>query len=128
MILHVEDDRSLRNLVAVTLEGLGGYQVRTAVDGYEALALAREATPSLVLLDRDLPGLDGVSTLRELRGIERLRDVPVIFLTATSDAAEMARLRAEGVVEVLGKPFRPRQLVQSVERALGGGRGRAGRP
>jgi CheY-like chemotaxis protein len=123
MILHVEDDRSLRNLVAVTLENVGGFAVRAAADGFEALALAREVTPSLVLLDLDLPGLDGMATLRELRGIERLRGVPVIFLTATSDPAVMARLEREGVVEVLGKPFRPRQLLQSVERALLGAGG-----
>jgi two-component system OmpR family response regulator len=117
-ILHVEDDASLQNLVRAALEHLGGYEVCTAADGEQALAAARAQPPQLLLLDLDLPGMNGIETLRALRGIEALRTTPVIFLTAAADPAILAELRSLGVAEVLPKPFRPRALVQAVAQAL----------
>ena len=118
-ILHVEDDPSLQNLVRITLEHLGGYAVRTAANGYQALALARQAPPDLLLLDLDLPGMSGIATLRALRQVDGLGGVPVVFLTAAVDLQVDAELRSLGVREVLAKPFRPRLLVQALARVLG---------
>jgi two-component system, OmpR family, response regulator len=118
-ILHVEDDASLQNLVRIALESLGGYAVRTAPDGESALALAREAAPDLLLLDLDLPGMNGIDTLRALRALPGLAQVPAVFLTAANDAAMAAELAALGVSEVLQKPFRPRLLVAAIGRVLG---------
>lgn len=118
-ILHVEDDPSLQNLVRITLEHLGGYAVRTAANGYQALDLARQAPPDLLLLDLDLPGMSGIATLHALRQIEGLGEVPVVFLTAAAGLPVDADLRALGVREVLAKPFRPRLLVQALARVLG---------
>jgi two-component system, OmpR family, response regulator len=118
-ILHVEDDPSLQNLVRITLEQLGGYAVRTAVNGYLALDLARQAPPDLLLLDLDLPGMNGIATLRALRQIDGLGGVPAVFLTAAVDPQIDAELRSLGVQEVLAKPFRPRLLVQALGRVLG---------
>lgn len=117
-ILHVEDDRSLQNLVRIALERLGGFAVCTAADGFQAVALAGEFGPDLILLDLDLPGRDGVATLGLLREVEGLRDVPVVFLTAAGDAQVRARLLSLGAREVLGKPFRPRELVRTIARVL----------
>jgi two-component system, OmpR family, response regulator len=117
-ILHVEDDRSLQNLVRISLERLGGYSVRTAADGFQAVELAREHGAELILLDLDLPGQDGASTLLALREIEALRTVPAVFLTA--DAAAKPRLLALGAAAVLGKPFRPRELLRVVVETLDG--------
>ena len=122
-ILHVEDDASLQNLVRAALEHLGGYEVRTAANGEQALQLARQDPPRLLLLDLDLPGTSGIEVLRELRGIEGLRNVPVIFLTAVVDPRVLAELRALDAQEVLQKPFRPRQLVETVARVLKGSGG-----
>jgi len=118
-ILHVEDDSSLQNLVRIALESLGGYAVRTAADGEAALALAREATPELLLLDLDLPGMNGIATLRALRALPGMAGVPAVFLTAVNDPAVEAELNALGVREVLKKPFRPRLLVGAIARVLG---------
>lgn len=118
-ILHVEDDPSLQNLVRITLEQLGGYAVRTAANGYLAIDLARQARPDLLLLDLDLPGMNGIATLRALRQIDGLGAVPVVFLTAAADLQVDAELRSLGVREVLAKPFRPRLLVQVIGRVLG---------
>jgi CheY-like chemotaxis protein len=117
-ILHVEDDVSLQNLVRAALEHLGGYEVRTAANGRQALELARQHPPRLVLLDLDLPGMSGIEVLRAMRGIEGLRRVPAIFLTAVVDPRVLAELRALDAQEVLQKPFRPRQLVETVARVL----------
>src|SRR5262245_55945825 len=111
-ILHVEDDASLQNLVRAALEHLGGYEVHTAADADQALAAARQCAPQLLLLDLDLPGTNGIDTLRALRGIGGLREVPVIFLTAVAEPAILEELRTLGVQQILPKPFRPRLLVQ----------------
>lgn len=118
-ILHVEDDASLQNLVRIALESLGGYAVRTAADGPQALALARDAVPDLLLLDLDLPGMSGIATLKALRELPGLGPVPAVFLTAANDPAVEQELRALGVQEILRKPFRPRVLVQAIGRTLG---------
>ena len=117
-ILHVEDDASLQNLVRAALEHLGGYEVRTAANGAQALQLARSHPPRLLLLDLDLPDMSGIEVLRALREIEGLRGVPAIFLTAVVDPKVLAELRALDAQEILQKPFRPRQLVETVARVL----------
>ena len=117
-ILHVEDDPSLQKLVRAALERLGTYAVHTAADGFQAIERARAAAPDLVLLDLDLPGMDGVATLAALRALEGLKDVPALFLTATGDPAVRERLVQAGASAVLGKPFRPRELLLVIERVL----------
>jgi len=117
-ILHVEDDFSLQRLVRASLERIGGYEVRTAATGYEAVEAAGEFVPDLVLLDLDLPGLDGVETLKALRNLAGLGEIPAIFLTAACDPLMKGKLHSIGALGVLGKPFRPRELVQSVQDAL----------
>lgn len=119
LVLHVEDDASQQSLVRIALEQLGTCLVQSAGDGFEALALARAQLPQLLLLDLHLPGMDGVATLRSLRAIDGLREVPAIFLTAAGPGRLDEEMRALGVREVLGKPFSPRRLVQTVARVLG---------
>lgn len=119
LVLHVEDDASQQSLVRIALEQKGACLVQSARNGFEALAMARARRPRLLLLDLHLPGMDGVETLRGLRGIEGLRDVPAIFLTAAGAGRMDNEMRALGVCEVLGKPFSPRRLVQTVARVLG---------
>lgn len=119
LVLHVEDDASQQSLVRIALEQLGTCLVKSAGDGFEALAMARAQLPQLLLLDLHLPGMDGVATLRSLRAIDGLREVPAIFLTAAGPGRLDEEMRALGVREVLGKPFSPRRLVQAVARVLG---------
>ena len=118
-ILHVEDDASLQSLVRVSLERLGGYTVCTATDATQAVALARDTAPDLLLLDLDLPWMNGVAVLRTLRQLPGLAGVPAVFLTAMNDPAAEVELRVLGVREVLRKPFRPRPLVEAIDRVLG---------
>ena len=118
-ILYVEDDLSLRKLVRIALESLGRYTVRTAGDGQEALAIARDPAPQLLLLDMNLPDMDGIAVLRALRQIPGLAEVPVIFLTALEDPVVEAELYALGAHQVLRKPLRPLPLLDSIAKALG---------
>jgi len=121
LVLHVEDDTSQQSLVRIALERLGTCLVQSASDGFEALAIARARAPQLLLLDLHLPGMDGVATLRGLRAIDGLGNVPAIFLTAAGPGRLDDEMRALGVRQVLGKPFSPRRLAQTVERVLGAG-------
>lgn len=122
-ILHVEDDASLQRLVRIVLEQLGGYAVSTVGDGSRALAAARETSPHLVLLDVDLPGMNGMAVLRAMRASADLAETPVVFLTAAADTDLGGEREALRVSEVLVKPFRPRLLVQTIDRVLGGRHG-----
>ncbi len=118
-VLHVEDDASLQRLVRIALEQGGHYAVQTAADGERALELARDGAPSLVLLDLHLPGMNGMAVLQAMRALPALREVPVVFLTAATDPKLLGELQSLGVTEVLIKPFRPRLLVQTIDRVLG---------
>jgi len=119
-ILHVEDDPSLQQLVRIALTQLGGYAVDTAADGYRAIEIALERAPDLILLDLDLPGANGIETLKALRQIHGLDRIPVIFLTAAGDLLTQIGLLELGAWTILQKPVRPRQLVQTIIRALAG--------
>ena len=119
-ILHVEDDPSLQKLVRAALEKLGTYAVHTAADGFAALERARADVPDLVLLDLDLPGMDGIATLAALRSLDGLHELPAVFLTATGDPQVKERLLAAGASTIVAKPFRPRQLLDAIDAALAG--------
>jgi|SRR5688572_15553726 two-component system, OmpR family, response regulator len=120
-ILHVEDDPSLQKLVRAALEQLGGYIVRSAATGAEALALAGQFVPQLLLLDVDLPDMSGLAVLRALRGAPGYAAVPAVLLTAVRELGARGELQDLGVCEILQKPFRPRRLVQTIDRILAGG-------
>lgn len=119
-ILHVEDDPSFQAIVRVAFAQLAGHVVESASDGHAALALATRQPPDLVILDLEMPGMDGVQTLRALRELDGMAAVPVIFLTASSDMARAVEMLAAGAITVLQKPCRPRRLLEAVMAALDG--------
>jgi len=104
-ILVVDDDPDIRKIAALALERLGGFRVILASNGAEALEMARDNQPDVVLLDVSMPGADGPETLLALRSSPATRKLPVIFFTATASEEETARLRALGAVGVVPKPF-----------------------
>lgn len=121
-VLVVDDDEKTVELVKLYLNR-DGYKVLTAYNGTEALRLARESRPDLIVLDLMLPGIDGLEVCRTLRGES---DVPIIMLTAmTTDEDKLAGLDL-GADDYVTKPFSPRELaarVRTVLRRLPGERG-----
>ncbi len=116
-ILAVDDSASLRQMVAFTLRS-SGYEVLEAADGIEALDALRAHAVDLVLTDQNMPGMDGIELVRQIRAGSRQRDVPVLLLTTeTSDEIKHAG-RAAGATGWLVKPFDPRRLVEVVRRVL----------
>ncbi|HKE00401.1 MAG TPA: response regulator [Planctomycetota bacterium] len=109
-ILVCDDDDDVRAVLALSLEAVGGFRVVQARSGKEALALYPSSTPDLVVLDVMMPDLDGPSTLERLRRLPGGRRARVVFLSARSEPAEVARLQRLGVDDVLEKPFDPMTL------------------
>jgi CheY-like chemotaxis protein len=113
-VLVCDDDPSLRELVRAVLGSR--YRFVEAADGAEALALAREERPDLVVLDVMLPGLSGIEVLEELRMDAALESIPVVVITAWSHA-EMD-VQIAGADRFVSKPFDPDELSRAVEELL----------
>jgi CheY-like chemotaxis protein len=113
-ILVCDDDPSLRELVRAVLGSR--YRFLEAADGTEALMLAREERPNLIVLDVMLPGLSGIEVLEELRSTEALKEIPVVVITAWSHA-EIA-VQVAGADRFVSKPFDPDELSTAVEELL----------
>ncbi len=114
LILVVDDEPKIVKLARDYLEK-GGYQVVTAVNGKDALAAARHEHPDLVVLDLNLPGMDGLDVCRQLR---RESAVPIIMLTARVDETDRLIGLELGADDYIVKPFSPRELVARVRAVL----------
>ena len=107
-ILYVEDDHDIQTIAQIALEAVGGFTLRTCNSGLEALAPDSVAfAPQLLLLDVMMPGMDGPTTLAQLRQLPGLATTPVIFMTAKVQANEVADYMALGALGVIAKPFDP---------------------
>ncbi len=114
-VLAVDDDPTIQRLLQVNLE-MEGYDVVLAGDGEEALAVARAEHPDLILLDVMMPKKDGWQVCRELREDPDLAHVPVIFLSARAQDADVVRGASLGANEYVTKPFDPMELLDLVAR------------
>ncbi len=115
-LLVADDEQDARELLA---EALGDeYDVLTAADGQEAVDVARAQHPDLLLLDLNMPRLDGFEVLEQLRADPSTTDMPVILVTARSDDAGKVRALDQGAIDYLQKPFSERELRARVERTL----------
>jgi CheY-like chemotaxis protein len=114
-VLHIDDDPEIREVVALALNRVGGFEVRSAPSGRVGLDLAISDPPDFILLDFMMPELDGLSVLALFKAEPGVRDIPVAFLTAHADPQVRDRMRALGAVDVVDKPFRAADLVRRVE-------------
>lgn len=117
VILAVDDSASMRQMVRFTLEG-AGYKVVQAADGVEALALAKSNTADLVLTDVNMPRMDGLSLVRELRALDNYKFVPMLVLTTESGNDTKQRGKEAGATGWIVKPFNPDQLLATIARVL----------
>jgi DNA-binding response OmpR family regulator len=117
-ILVADDSMTILAMVSSRLER-AGYDVVTAARGDEALRLVQENRPRLVLLDVEMPGLDGVEVARRIRADEALAETFIVLLTSLSEASEVATGMAAGADAYLTKPFSPQDLQTQVEQLIG---------
>jgi DNA-binding response OmpR family regulator len=109
-VLLVEDDPEVHRLMRICLEQ-AGYQVKSAYSGEDALEILRSTTPSVILLDNQLPGMDGFRTCRQIR---ELFDLPIIMVTVMDQTDEKLLGLEVGADMYLSKPFLPDELVARV--------------
>jgi GAF domain-containing protein/ActR/RegA family two-component response regulator len=125
VILLAEDEDSIVSLLTDYLQSLG-YRIAIAGNGFEALEQARQERPDLILMDVQMPGLDGLEATRRLRADANLSNVPVVMLTALAMSGDRERCLAVGATEYLSKPIDLMELGQLIGRQLCQDQGKKG--
>jgi CheY-like chemotaxis protein len=116
-ILYVEDEPDIQAVAKLALEMVGGFTVKICSSGQEALASVAAFAPDLILMDVMMPGMDGPATLQALREQPALAAIPVVFMTAKVQPAEVQHYKGIGAVDVIPKPFDPMTLATQVRDA-----------
>ena len=116
-ILIAEDERDIRDLIAFTLR-FAGHEVVAAANGEEAVQMAPEANPDLILMDVRMPRMTGYEACRAIKANPDLRDIPIVFLSAKGQESEIQTGLEVGAEEYLLKPFAPDQLTDRVKAIL----------
>ena len=119
-ILYIDDESDIREVAEMALELDPSFAVRTCGSGRDGIAAARDWQPDLILLDVMMPELDGPGVLEILRQDDATAAIPVIFITARTQAHEVARLHELGARGVLAKPFDAMTLAQQVRAFIDG--------
>ena len=118
-ILIIDDEDDIREVAALSLESVAGWDVIKASSGAQGLARAAEHQPDAILLDVMMPGMDGPSTFREIRKNPSTAQIPVLLLTAKVQGTDQRRFADLGVQAILFKPFDPLMLSKQISNALG---------
>ena len=116
-ILAVDDSTSMRQMVSFTLKG-AGYDVTEAEDGQQALDIAKAASFDMVLSDVNMPIMDGITLITELRKLPAFRFTPILMLTTESGTSKKMEGKKAGATGWIVKPFNPDQLLGTVKRVL----------
>ena len=117
-ILIAEDERDIRDLITFTLR-FAGHEVIATANGEEAYQKAQEVVPDLIMMDVRMPRMTGYEACRQMKEIEALKSVPVVFLSAKGQDAEVQAGLEAGAVEYILKPFAPDELTARVTKILG---------
>jgi DNA-binding response OmpR family regulator len=116
-ILVAEDERDIRELINFTLS-FAGHQVTLAANGEEAVAMAQEVRPDLILMDVRMPKLTGYDACRQIKTIDTIKNIPVVFLSAKGQDQEIAMGMEVGAIDYILKPFAPDELAQRITDVL----------
>jgi CheY-like chemotaxis protein len=117
-VLVVEDHEDTRFMLRTLLELRGGIKVVEAENGESAIALAESMHPDLILMDTDLPLLDGYAATRRIRQLTSAREVPIVFLSGHAQPVAQAKAFAAGCTDYLVKPFALGEMERLIERHL----------
>ncbi len=116
-ILVIDDDESIVDIIEGFLAA-HHFRPSRALDGKEGLRLARDVKPAVIILDRQMPGLDGHDVLRELKADPALAQIPVIMLTAENRRVEIEESIKLGAADYVVKPFEPEEIVERVKKIV----------
>jgi len=116
-ILLVDDSVSMREMVGFTLKG-AGYTVSQAEDGVEALKFAQKNNVDLVITDINMPNMDGITLIKELRALPAYKFIPILTLTTENSAEKKQLGKVAGATGWIVKPFDPDHLLSTVRRVL----------
>ena len=116
-ILAVDDSPSMRKMVSFTLSG-AGFRVVEAIDGVDALEKAQKEQIDLVLVDQNMPRLDGIGLTRKLREDPRYQNTPILILTTESSDQMKQAGRDAGATGWLVKPFNPHRLIEIIQKVI----------
>lgn len=116
-ILIAEDERDIRDLIAFSLR-YGGFEVVEAANGQEAVDRAVEVKPDLILMDVRMPKMTGYEACKKLKAIDGMKHIPVIFLSAKGQEAEIQQGLDAGAEEYILKPFAPDELASKVREVI----------
>lgn len=117
LILVAEDERDIRELIVFTLQ-ISGFKVVQVPNGEEAVKIALEITPDLILMDVRMPKMTGYEACRALKEQDSTKDIPVVFLSAKGQEAEINTGLELGAEDYFLKPFAPDELIQHVNKIL----------
>lgn len=117
-VLSVDDSGSIRQMVTFTLKG-AGYEVIEAVDGQDALEKAKLNTVDVVLTDQNMPRMDGLTLIKNLRAMPAYSNVPILMLTTESGEAMKKQGKMAGATGWLVKPFGPQKLLEVMKKVAG---------
>ena len=116
-ILTVDDSASMRQMVTFTLKG-AGYDVVEAVDGKDALSKINGADVGMIITDLNMPNMDGIELIRQVRGLPGLKFIPIVLLTTESQDSKKKEGKEAGATGWIVKPFKPEQLVAVVKKVF----------
>ncbi len=119
-ILIVDDEDDIREIGILALGDVGGFTVAQASSGKAALESVESISPDIILLDVMMPEMDGMTTLKNLQDMELTANIPVIFMTARVQTAEVEEYLKLGALGVIPKPFDPMSLADTVRRIVDG--------
>lgn len=117
-ILAVDDSASMRQMVTFTLKG-AGYEVEEAADGQQALNKAKSGKFNIVISDVNMPVMDGITLIKNLRALPDYKFIPILMLTTESTADKKQEGKSAGATGWIVKPFNPDQLLATIKKVIG---------
>jgi CheY-like chemotaxis protein len=119
-ILLVDDDDDIRKVAGISLVKIGKFELLTAACGEEGLHIAEAEKPDMIILDMNMPGMDGLEVLEKLRENPATASIPVMFMTAKTQARDKEDYMARGACGVIEKPFDPMSISNEIRKIAAG--------
>lgn len=114
-ILYAEDEPDVQTVVELTIQSMSNYDIKICNNGKELLETVEDYNPDLILLDVMMPEMDGPTTFKNLQENDKVKNIPVIFMTAKAQTHEVENFKNSGIIGVITKPFDPLQLCADIE-------------